>query len=148
MLLLPRKWNLAPLFPFLALDGPMSTILLIVLIILLLAALPTIPYSIHGTQGQSAATSSQGQSAPATRSQEQSAPATRNGHAASFGRDPFLATQVHTSRVHRTWSDRLKMWRCAYETKISDSRREVTGRGSSPRHPEKPPKGDGSESNL
>ena len=90
----------------------MGTILTIVLIILLGAALPTFRYSMRYAQGQSG-------------------PATGN-HATSLDRDPFLGTYVQTSRVRRTWSDRLKMWQRAYETKIWDSRGEITGRGSSP----------------
>jgi hypothetical protein len=90
--------------------GPMVTILTILLIILLGAALPTFPY----------------------RMQRQSAPAPRNGHTTSLDHEPLPGTFVNTSRVHRTWSDRLKMWRCAYETKIYDRHREVTGRGFSP----------------
>ena len=77
----------------------MSTILLIVLIILLLTALPTIPYSIHGTQRRSAATRSQGQSAPAT----------HNGHATSFGNDSFLGTQVMTNNERSTGNPRRSM---------------------------------------
>ena len=90
----------------------MSTILIIVWIILLGAALPTFPYRMHHTQ-------------------RQSAPATRNAHATSLDHNAFVGTHVETSRVHRTWSDRLKMWRRAHETTIWDSRRQVTGRGSS-----------------
>jgi len=95
----------------------MGTILTIVVIILLGAALPTFPYRMRYAEGQPA---------PAT-----GAPATGN-HATSLDHDPFLGTYVQTSRVRRTWSDRLKMWQRAYETKIWDSRDEITGRGSSP----------------
>jgi hypothetical protein len=90
----------------------MGTILTIVLIILLGAALPTFPYSLRYAEGRSA-------------------PTTRNDHATSLGQDPLLETHVQTSRVRRTWSDKLKMWQCAYETTIWDSRRAITGRASS-----------------
>jgi hypothetical protein len=96
------------------LEGLMATILLIVLIILLLAALPTFPYSMHHNPGQLASTTSSRVVAPPEH-------------------DPFVRTQIVTLRVHRTWFDRLKLWRHAYQTKISDSRGEVTGRGSSPK---------------
>jgi FkbM family methyltransferase len=34
-----------------------------------------------------------------------------------------------TSRVHRTWFEKLLLWQCAYETKIFDQSHEVSGRG-------------------
>src|SRR6476661_6996235 len=40
--------------------------------------------------------------------------------------------EVQTSRVHRTWLDRMQFWGRAYETKIFDERREVLGRGPTP----------------
>ena len=40
-----------------------------------------------------------------------------------------MQTQIETSRVHRTWADRLKLWRRAFETKIWDGQREVIARG-------------------
>jgi hypothetical protein len=43
-----------------------------------------------------------------------------------------MQTQIETSRVHRTWADKLKLWRRAYETKIWDGRSQVIGRGSTP----------------
>src|SRR5262245_47919088 len=46
--------------------------------------------------------------------------------------DSFFKAQIVTLRVHRMWIHKLKMRRRAYQTKISNSRREVTGRGSSP----------------
>ena len=82
----------------------MGTILTIVVMILLGAALPTFPYSTRYAE-------------------RQSSPATRNAHATSL--------HAQTSRVRRTWSDRLKLWQRAYETKIWDGRREITGRGAS-----------------
>ena len=69
----------------------MGTILTIVVIILLGAALPTFPYSTRYAARQSAS-------------------ATRNGNPVS--------PHVQTSRVRRTWSDRLKLWQRAFETKI------------------------------
>ena len=91
----------------------MTTILLIILIMLLLAALPIFPYRMHHNSGQLA---------PATSSRVVIPPE----------HDPFARAQIVTLRVHRTWLDRLKLWRHAYQTKISDSRREVIGRASSP----------------
>ena len=32
-------------------------------------------------------------------------------------------------RVRRTWWDKLVLWKSAFETKMSDSEREVRGRG-------------------
>ena len=90
----------------------MGTILTIVLIIFLGAALPTFPYTVRYAEGRSST-------------------AKRNDHATSLDHDPSLRTHVQTSRVRRIWSDRLKMWQRAYETKIWDGRREITGRGSS-----------------
>jgi hypothetical protein len=40
-----------------------------------------------------------------------------------------MQTQIETSRVHRTWADKFKLWRRAFETKIWDGQREVIGRG-------------------
>ena len=37
--------------------------------------------------------------------------------------------ETHTSRVHRTWFEKLRLWRRAYETKIIDQHYVVTGRG-------------------
>src|SRR5262245_50360747 len=90
----------------------MGTILTIVLIIFLGAALPTFPYSVRYAEGRSSI-------------------GTRNDHATPLDHDPSLKTYVQTSRVRRTWSDRLKLWQRAYETKIWDGRSEITGRGSS-----------------
>ena len=42
-----------------------------------------------------------------------------------------MSTQTHL--VHRTWLERLKLWRHAYETKISGGRHEAVGRGPTPR---------------
>ena len=37
-----------------------------------------------------------------------------------------------TSRVHRTWLEKLLLWQRAYETKIFDEKHEVKGRGPTP----------------
>jgi hypothetical protein len=42
-------------------------------------------------------------------------------------------TEIQTSRVHRTWLDRLLFWQRAYQTKIFDEHREVFGRGPTPK---------------
>ena len=42
----------------------------------------------------------------------------------------MLDTQ--TSRVHRTWFEKFRLWRRAYETKIVNEDREVRGRGPTP----------------
>jgi hypothetical protein len=39
---------------------------------------------------------------------------------------------MQTSRVHRTWPEKLLLWRRAYQTKIFDERREIFGRGPTP----------------
>src|SRR5262245_65973253 len=79
---------------------------------LLLAALPAFPYSMNHNSRRLAPTTS----SPVVTPPEH---------------DPFAGTQIVTLRVHRTWSDRLKLWRHADQTKISDSRGEVIGRGYS-----------------
>jgi hypothetical protein len=43
-----------------------------------------------------------------------------------------MVTELKTSRVHRTWLDKLLLWQRAYETKIFDGHREVVGRGPTP----------------
>src|SRR5262245_25788460 len=80
---------------------------------LLLAALPTFPYSMNHNSRRLAPTMSSRVVIPPEH-------------------DPFVRTQIVTLRVHRTWFDRLKLWRHAYQTKISDSRGEVIDRASSP----------------
>jgi hypothetical protein len=90
----------------------MSTILLIVLIILLFAALPAFPYRMHRTPGQFV-------------------PGIRNRRDASRGHNASVMG-TKTQRVPRTWLDRFKLWRRAYETKIFDQHREATGRGPTP----------------
>jgi hypothetical protein len=40
--------------------------------------------------------------------------------------------ETKTQRVHRTWFERLKMWRHAYETKVFDEHCEALGRGPTP----------------
>jgi hypothetical protein len=39
-------------------------------------------------------------------------------------------TEVQTSRVHRTWLEKLMLWQRAYQTKIIDGHHEVVGRGA------------------
>jgi hypothetical protein len=34
-----------------------------------------------------------------------------------------------SERVHRTWLDKLLLWKRAYQTRISDEQREAVGRG-------------------
>jgi hypothetical protein len=40
-----------------------------------------------------------------------------------------MGTDIQTERVHRTWQDKLRLWRRAYQTKISDKHRKAIGRG-------------------
>ena len=40
-----------------------------------------------------------------------------------------MQTQVETERVHRTWIDKVLLWREAYQTRVFDSQRETFGRG-------------------
>ena len=40
-----------------------------------------------------------------------------------------MKTDVQTERVHRTWFDKLLLWRRAYQTKISNDQLGVVGRG-------------------
>src|SRR5262245_648980 len=111
-------------------EEPLNTILIIVLIMLLLAALPTFPYSMNHNSRRLA---------PTTRSRVVTppehdpfvTPPEHDPFVTPPEHDPFVETQIVTLRVHRTWSDRLKLWRHAYQTKISDSRGEVIGRGYS-----------------
>jgi hypothetical protein len=54
----------------------------------------------------------------------------RNGR---VGRNAVVvSTETKTRRVHRTWLERLKLWRHAYETKVFKNRHEAIGRGSTP----------------
>jgi hypothetical protein len=43
-----------------------------------------------------------------------------------------MGTDIRTQRVQRTWMDKLRLWRRAYQTKINDKHREAIGRGPSP----------------
>ena len=43
-----------------------------------------------------------------------------------------MNTEVKIQRVHRTWFERLRMWRHAYEAKVFDGHREAVGRGPTP----------------
>ena len=40
-----------------------------------------------------------------------------------------MQTEIQTERVHRTWLDKLLLWRRAYQTRIYDEHREAIGRG-------------------
>ena len=42
-----------------------------------------------------------------------------------------MSIEAKTQRVPRTWFERLKMWRHAYEAKVFDHRHEAIGRGPS-----------------
>src|SRR5262249_32198935 len=41
-------------------------------------------------------------------------------------------TWIQTSRIRRTWLEKLFLWQRAYQTKILDVQREVIGRGHTP----------------
>ncbi len=43
-----------------------------------------------------------------------------------------MNTEINTLLVRRTWFEKLRMWRHAYETKIFDERQEVVVRGPTP----------------
>jgi hypothetical protein len=43
-----------------------------------------------------------------------------------------MPREIKTVRTRRTWLDKLKMWRRAYETKIRYERQEAIGRGPTP----------------
>jgi hypothetical protein len=43
-----------------------------------------------------------------------------------------MVTEIRTTRVHRTWLDKLLLWQRAYETRIFEGHREVVGRGPTP----------------
>ena len=43
-----------------------------------------------------------------------------------------MVTEMRTSRVRRTWLDKLLLWQRAYETRIFDGHHEVIGRGPTP----------------
>jgi hypothetical protein len=40
-----------------------------------------------------------------------------------------MVTEMRTTRVHRTWLDKLLLWQRAYETRIFDGHHDVVGRG-------------------
>ena len=54
----------------------------------------------------------------------------RNGRVGSA--PVVVSTETNTRRVHRTWLERLKLWRHAYETRVFNGRYEAIGRGSTP----------------
>ena len=43
-----------------------------------------------------------------------------------------MSPQTDTRRVRRTWFERLKLWRQAYETKVYHGHSEAIGRGPTP----------------
>jgi len=43
-----------------------------------------------------------------------------------------MNTEIDTRLVHRTWFEKLRMWRHTYEAKIFDDRHEVGVRGPTP----------------
>ena len=43
-----------------------------------------------------------------------------------------MSVETKTRRVRRTWLERLKLWRHAYETKVFNNRHEANGRGPTP----------------
>jgi hypothetical protein len=40
-----------------------------------------------------------------------------------------MQTEIQTERVHRTWLDKVLLWRRAFQTRIYDQQREAIGRG-------------------
>lgn len=40
-----------------------------------------------------------------------------------------MGTEIQTERIDRSWTEILKLWHAAYETKIFDGHREAVGRG-------------------
>jgi hypothetical protein len=49
----------------------------------------------------------------------------------TFARLAVMA-QIQTSRIRRTWLEKLFLWQRAYQTKILDAQREFIGRGHTP----------------
>jgi hypothetical protein len=47
----------------------------------------------------------------------------------SRSQNPPMSTEIQTKRIHRSWSEKLMLWRAAYQTKIFDDHREAVGRG-------------------
>jgi hypothetical protein len=43
-----------------------------------------------------------------------------------------MGTEIKTSRIRRTWFDKLSLWSRAYQTKVFDGSREAVGRGPTP----------------
>ena len=43
-----------------------------------------------------------------------------------------MSVETRTERSRRTWWEKLKMWRHAYETRVFNGRYEAIGRGSTP----------------
>jgi hypothetical protein len=55
-----------------------------------------------------------------------------NLYATSRCDDSVMGTEIKTSRIRRTWFDKLSLWRRAYQTKVFDGSREAVGRGPTP----------------
>ena len=45
------------------------------------------------------------------------------------GQNSIMGTEIQTERIDRSWTEILKLWHAAYETKIFDGHREAVGRG-------------------
>jgi hypothetical protein len=43
-----------------------------------------------------------------------------------------MATEIRTTRVRRTWIDKLMLWPRAFESRIFDEHHEAVGRGPTP----------------
>ena len=56
----------------------------------------------------------------------------RNGRVGQEPHTSAVSTETSTRLVHRTWWERLKLWRHAYETKVFKNRHEAIGRGPTP----------------
>ena len=41
-------------------------------------------------------------------------------------------TEIKTTQVRRSWTDKLRLWGRAYQTRVFDEHREAFGRGPSP----------------
>ena len=56
----------------------------------------------------------------------------------------LMVTEMRTTRVRRTWFDKLLLWQRAYETRILDGHHDVVGRGPTPEQPKRMLSDDGS----
>ena len=43
-----------------------------------------------------------------------------------------MGTEIRTTRIRRTFLDRISLWKRAYETKVFDARHQSVGRGPTP----------------